>query len=32
MLSDVIPLDDISEKGFKRLVADRWLAEVAVRP
>ena len=32
MLSDVIPLDDIVDKGFKRLVADRSLVKVAVKP
>jgi (R,R)-butanediol dehydrogenase/meso-butanediol dehydrogenase/diacetyl reductase len=32
MLSDVIPLADIVEKGFERLVADRSLVKVAVAP
>jgi threonine dehydrogenase-like Zn-dependent dehydrogenase len=32
MLSDVIPLADIIEKGFQRLVADRSLVKVAIRP
>ena len=32
MLSDVIPLADIVEKGFERLVADRSLGEGSGRP
>jgi (R,R)-butanediol dehydrogenase/meso-butanediol dehydrogenase/diacetyl reductase len=32
MLSDVIPLADIVEKGLERLVADRSLVKVAVAP
>jgi len=32
MVSDVIPLADIVEKGFERLVADRSLIKVAVAP
>jgi threonine dehydrogenase-like Zn-dependent dehydrogenase len=31
-LSDVISLDDVVEKGFERLVADRTLVKVAVAP
>jgi threonine dehydrogenase-like Zn-dependent dehydrogenase len=32
MLSDVIPLADLIEKGLERLVADRGLVKVAVAP
>jgi len=32
MLSDVIPLADVVEQGFKRLKADRSLVKVAVKP
>ena len=32
MLSDVIPLADLVERGFERLVADRSLVKVAVAP
>jgi 2-desacetyl-2-hydroxyethyl bacteriochlorophyllide A dehydrogenase len=32
MLSDVIPLADIVANGFERLVADRSLVKVAVKP
>jgi threonine dehydrogenase-like Zn-dependent dehydrogenase len=32
MLSDVIPLADLVEKGFERLIADRSLVKVAVAP
>lgn len=32
MLSDVIPLEDLIERGFERLAADRSLVKVAVAP
>ena len=32
MLSDIIPLADIVEKGLERLMADRSLVKVAVAP
>lgn len=32
MLSDVIPLTNLVEKGFERLIADRSLVKVAVAP
>jgi len=32
LLSDIIPLADVVERGFKRLVADRSLVKVAVAP
>jgi (R,R)-butanediol dehydrogenase/meso-butanediol dehydrogenase/diacetyl reductase len=32
MLSDVVPLSDIVEKGFERLHADRSLVKVAIAP
>lgn len=32
MLSDVIPLEDLIEKGFERLASDRSLVKVAVAP
>ena len=32
MLSDVIPLADLVERGFERLLADRSLVKVAVAP
>jgi len=32
MLSDIIPLDDLVEKGINRLVADRNLIKIAVAP
>jgi threonine dehydrogenase-like Zn-dependent dehydrogenase len=32
LLSDVIPLVDLVDKGFERLAADRALVKVAVRP
>ena len=32
LLSDIIPLDDLVEKGFKRLVVDRNLIKVVVAP
>jgi 2-desacetyl-2-hydroxyethyl bacteriochlorophyllide A dehydrogenase len=32
MLSDIIPLDDLVEKGFKRLMVDKNLIKVAVAP
>ncbi len=32
LLSDVIPLEELVERGFERLVADRSLVKVAVAP
>ena len=32
LLSDIIPLDDLVEKGFNRLVSDKNLIKVAVAP
>jgi len=32
LLSDIIPLSDLVEKGFNRLVVDRSLIKVAVAP
>jgi (R,R)-butanediol dehydrogenase/meso-butanediol dehydrogenase/diacetyl reductase len=32
LLSDIIPLDDLVEKGFNRLVVDKNLIKVAVAP